>query len=104
MLNKHTLQELRAFQEYYEKNFQDISFRCRLSPFGKELFLKHHYPNMLLEEHEGVSYLTGGYNQEELDYMVHYLISYGKHLVIEYPKQLQESYVQSLEAMISKNH
>ena len=95
----YSLEELKDFQERYENNYHNIPFRCRLTEFGRELFLKHHYPNMFLKEVEGVSYLTGGYNASELGYMTHYLCSYGQHLVIEFPENLKVSYLEQLRKM-----
>lgn len=91
-----SLTDLSVLQKEYENNYHDIPFRCRLTKFGKELFLKHHYPNMWLEEVEDIAYLAGGYNEEELGYMTHYLSSYGEHLVIEYPEALKKSYLKQL--------
>ncbi|KRM58580.1 helix-turn-helix transcriptional regulator [Secundilactobacillus malefermentans] len=89
--------ELQQIQDQYENKFHNIPFRCRLTAYGKELFLKHHYPNMHLEVINDIPYMVGGYNQTELDYMTHFLISFGKHMHIEYPKQLQESYLNQLD-------
>ncbi|KAF0392665.1 WYL domain-containing protein [Pediococcus pentosaceus] len=97
-----TLAELKALQDQYESTYHNIPFKCRLTPFGKELFLKHSYPNMHLEMIDGVPYIVGGYNQAELAYMTHYLVSFGKHLTIEAPEQLKNSYLKQLQAMIAK--
>ena len=67
-----TKEELKELQLEYEKNYHDISFKCRLTEQGKEKFLKHHYPNMRLEIIDHIPYIVGGYNQEELSYMTHY--------------------------------
>jgi predicted DNA-binding transcriptional regulator YafY len=45
--------------------------------------------------------MTGGYHETELNYMVHYLTSFGKHLVVEEPLQLKEAYVKHLKDMLS---
>lgn len=96
------LSELNVFQEKYERQFHNIPFRCRLTDFGKELFLKHQYPNMQLEEIDGTSYMVGGYHETELGYMVHYLASFGTHLIVEKPDQLKDSYRNYLEKMLSQ--
>ncbi|MNW49164.1 WYL domain-containing protein [Paenibacillus timonensis] len=98
----HSLKELKISHEEHKRNYHNIPFRAQLTSFGKELFLKHHYPNMVLEEKDGISYLTGGYNEAELDYMTHYLCSYGKHVKIEFPEQLKKSYLQQLEEIKSQ--
>jgi len=97
-----TKEELKAMQLEYEKTFHDISFKCRLTEQGKEKFLKNHYPNMRLEIIDDTPYIMGGYNQEELSYMTHYLISFGKHVKIEYPDELQKSYLAQLQEMIDQ--
>lgn len=86
-----TLAELREIQQRYETHYHDRPFRCRLTDFGKELVQKNHYPNMSLEEKDGMAYLVGGYHEEELGYMTHYLVSLGRHVVVEAPKELRDS-------------
>ncbi|MCY7495358.1 helix-turn-helix transcriptional regulator [Bacillus safensis] len=97
-----TKEELKELQLEYEKTYHDISFKCRLTEQGKEKFLKHHYPNMRLEIIDQIPYIVGGYNQEELSYMTHYLMSFGKHVKIEYPDELKESYLNQLQEVIDK--
>ncbi|MGE6626669.1 helix-turn-helix transcriptional regulator [Bacillus pumilus] len=98
----YTKEELKAMQVEYEKTYHDISFKCRLTEQGKEKFLKNHYPNMRLEIVDDTPYIMGGYNQEELSYMTHYLISFGKHVKIEYPDELKESYLNQLQEMMDQ--
>lgn len=98
----YTKEELKAKQVEYEKTYHDISFKCRLTEQGKEKFLKNHYPNMRLEIVDDTPYIMGGYNQEELSYMTHYLITFGKHVKIEYPDELKESYLTQLQEMIDQ--
>lgn len=88
---KFTLEELQEKQQYYEAHYHHTLFRCKLTDFGKELFLKRNYPNMHLTQKEGNFYIEGGYNKEELTYMTQYLISMGKHVYVEYPEELQKS-------------
>ncbi|GAK48333.1 transcriptional regulator [Secundilactobacillus oryzae JCM 18671] len=95
-------QDLTQLQTNYESTYHNIPFRCRLTPFGKELFLKNHYPNMKLETINGIPYMTGGYNQEELAYMTHFLVSLGKHVTIEFPEQLKQSYLTELQNMLNR--
>lgn len=97
-----TKEALKALQLEYEKTYHDISFKCRLTEQGKEKFLKNHYPNMRLETIDDTPYIVGGYNQEELSYMTHYLISFGKHVKIEYPDELKESYLTQLQEMMDQ--
>ncbi|MGM0815114.1 helix-turn-helix transcriptional regulator [Bacillus zhangzhouensis] len=97
-----TKEELKELQLEYEKNYHDISFKCRLTQQGKEKFLKNHYPNMRLEIVDDTPYIVGGYNQEELSYMTHYLISFGKHVKIEYPDELKKSYLTQLQEMMDQ--
>ncbi|WP_368931388.1 helix-turn-helix transcriptional regulator [Bacillus pumilus] len=97
-----TKEELKAMQVEYEKTYHDISFKCRLTEQGKEKFLKNHYPNMRLEIFDDTPYIMGGYNEEELSYMTHYLITFGKHVKIEYPDELKESYLTQLQEMMDQ--
>lgn len=93
---------LKKLQQHHEKTFNNIPFRCQLTEFGKELFLKNHYPNMRLEIIADKSYIVGGYNQAELGYMTHYLISLGKNVVVEYPEALKESVLADLKWMMEQ--
>ncbi|MED0803507.1 helix-turn-helix transcriptional regulator [Bacillus safensis] len=102
MRDTFTKEELKELQLEYEKTYHDISFKCRLTEQGKEKFLKHHYPNMRLEIIDQIPYIVGGYNQEELSYMTHYLMSFGKHVKIEYPDELKESYLNQLREVIDQ--
>lgn len=102
MRDTFTKDELKELQLEYEKTYHDISFKCRLTEQGKEKFLKHHYPNMRLEIIDQILYIVGGYNQEELSYMTHYLMSFGKHVKIEYPDELKESYLNQLREVIDQ--
>ena len=43
---------------------------------------------MKLEYIDDIPYITGRYNEEELGYMPHYLISLGENVEIIYPNQL----------------
>ncbi len=96
-----TRQELGKSLEKYEKTYHDIPFRCKLTPFGKEIFLKDNYPNMrLLENSNGEYFITGGFNMDELDYMVHYLIGMGDNVIIEYPEILKGSYLKQLNKIM----
>lgn len=102
--NKNTINrnELKISLEKHEKNFRNISFRCKITNFGKELFLKNHYPSMQLEEEEDRIYISGSFNENELHYMVHYLIGFGKNLIIESPKVLKDAYLAELNKIIEQ--
>lgn len=97
-----SIEELNQIQETYEQEYHDNTFRCRLSEFGQEIFHKHRYPNMTLEIKDGISYIVGGYNQDELPYMVHFLMRFGNHVTVEYPEKLKDSYLQELQSIIQK--
>ena len=89
--------------EKHESNFRTIPFRCRLTAFGKELFLKNHYEQMRLEEVDGTIYLIGFYNERESAYLTHYLVEFGQHLTIDYPEDLKRQYLTCLKKMMEKN-
>ncbi|NGP46325.1 WYL domain-containing protein [Bacillaceae bacterium SIJ1] len=99
-LNTFTREQLKEMHVEYEAAYHNIPFKCRLTEFGKELFLKKNYPNMALEIINDVPYIVGGYNIEELSYMTHYLVSFGKHVKIEYPPALKKSYMKQLQEII----
>ena len=98
----YTREKLKKALENHEKSYHDIPFRCEITHFGKELFLRNNYPNMKLEEIEDKFYIKGGFNIEELHYMVHYMIEMGNNVIIEYPEILKESYLEQLKKIIDK--
>lgn len=100
----YTTADLKALQDHYEQTYHNTPFRCRLTAAGVEHFLRDHYPNMRLEQFDGQTYLTGGYHQSELDYMTHYLLSYGNNVFVESPRQLQNRYCELLAKIQSQYH
>ncbi|MDO5638973.1 MAG: WYL domain-containing protein [Neisseria sp.] len=92
--------ELQADLQAFERDFLNIPFRCRLTPFGREIFLRGSYRDMRLEDVDGVAYLLGNFNQSELHYMVHYLMEFGKHIKIESPELLKNAYLAEMEAVV----
>ena len=97
-----TQEEMESFLHLYETEFHDIGFECELTDYGKELFLKRHYPNMKLVEVEGLALIQGSYNEEHEDYMIQYLISLGKHVKIIFPESLKEMYKNELQRIIDR--
>ncbi|VEI59780.1 transcriptional regulator [Streptococcus mutans] len=90
---------LKLSLEEHERHFRSVPFRCRLTPFGKELFHKNHYEGMSLTEENQQTFLNGYYNPNELHYLTHYLIEFGKHIYVESPKELQEAYLAELDSI-----
>lgn len=98
--HSYTFEDLKNFSLSYEGIYHNIEFRCSLTKFGKELFLKKNYPNMKLEEIDNQPYMIGSFNKEELDYMVHYLIGLGDNVKIEYPELLKNAYIKKLKEIL----
>ena len=98
--HSYTFEDLKKFLASYEGKYHNIEFKCILTKFGKELFLKKNYPNMRLEEIDNQSYMIGSFNKEELDYMVHYLIGLGDNVKIEYPELLKNTYIKKLKEIL----
>lgn len=94
-------EEMLSFLRQYEEVFHDIPFECQLTPYGKELFLKRHYPNMELMMEEEIPYIRGSYNEEHLDYLLQYLVSLGKHVKILFPMDLERRYKNELKTILS---
>ncbi|MBB6020950.1 putative DNA-binding transcriptional regulator YafY [Paenibacillus sp. JGP012] len=70
---------------------QAISFQCKISEAGMELFRQNYFPSMHLEEQHGMHMLVGTYESHELDFIVSYLASYGTSIQIVAPDTLKES-------------
>lgn len=86
----------------HEKNFKNIKFQCEITSFGKELFLKNHYPGMNLVEKSKKFYIEGQFNKSELHYMIHYLITFGKNIFIKSPEFLKSAYLNELHKILEK--
>lgn len=95
-------EQLKCSLREHEKNFRTIEFRCKLSTFGKELFLKNNYPGMKLVEKFNNFYIEGHFNESELHYMSHYLISFGKNIYVESPELLRSAYINELNRILEK--
>ena len=52
---------------------------------------------MHLTHQNDQDYLIGGYNQDELAYMVDYLLGLGRSVRIIYPEALKTAYLQELQ-------
>lgn len=92
--------QLDALKKLDEQNNHPIKFKCALTSKGKELFQKNHYPNMSLIEENQHPFIVGGYNDNEFDYMIEYLISLGNNVKIIYPETLKNGYLMELNKII----
>ncbi|MCG1001719.1 WYL domain-containing protein [Lactococcus lactis] len=95
-------QKLTLLLEEHEQTFRNIFFKCEITEFGKELFHKNHYETMIIESLNDKSYLSGYYNKNEINYLVHYLIEYGEHLTIIEPEELKTMYIKSLHKILQR--
>ena len=91
--------QLIDLQQDYEARHQGIDFRCQLTAVGREHFLRNHYPNMRLEENAEKCYIVGGYNADELGYMAHYLLGFGKEAEIQFPVGLKNAVLAEVDAV-----
>lgn len=98
----YTHLELKKFKDDYENTYHNIPFQCELTPLGQELFQKNNYPNMHLKSENGKYYMYGGYNQDEFNYMIEYLITLGKNVKIDYPQELKQAYLSELKQIIDQ--
>ncbi|MGN0275223.1 MAG: WYL domain-containing protein [Chordicoccus sp.] len=80
----------------YKTEHQSFSFRCLLTPSGKEQFLKSDYFGMTLREENEKLILTGKIEEQDKDYLLQYLISFGANIKILYPKSLIRDYLRAL--------
>lgn len=85
----------------HNNRFHNIEFKCELTKYGKELFLKRNFYEMRLEEYDGKHFLVGNYNSEQLEYLTQYLISFGKQVKILYPDELISKYKLEILEMLN---
>ncbi|BDZ32012.1 WYL domain-containing protein [Lactiplantibacillus sp. WILCCON 0030] len=88
---------LKQRQTTYDQQHHDIAYRCKLTPHGREIVQRNHYANMQLESIDGQDYLYGGYNQDEYDYMIQYLLALGTNVQILAPEALQTGYLAAID-------
>jgi len=87
---------LKQHQSAYDQHHHNIAYRCQLTPRGREMVQRNHYANMQLETIDGQDYLYGGYNQDEYEYMIQYLLSLGTNVQILEPESLQAGYLDAI--------
>ena len=90
-----------SFRSFYQ-DYLDTPFKCEVDAMGKEHFLKGAYRDMKLQEENDKSYIVGRFNREELDYLVHYLITFGEHVTVLEPSFLREAYLEKLCAIMKR--
>ncbi|WP_432370942.1 helix-turn-helix transcriptional regulator [Staphylococcus chromogenes] len=95
-------EDLNKFKTQYDEHYRVIPFKCQLNASGVETFKKNHYPGMQLEYIDNTPYIIGKYNEEELSYLVKYLITFGENVKILDTKQLKEQYIQTLTSILEK--
>ena len=88
---------LKQRQIAYDQHHHNIAYRCKLTPRGREIVQRNHYANMQLKRIDGQDYLYGGYNQDEYDYMIQYLLSLGTNVQILEPQSLQTGYLAAID-------
>ena len=86
----------------YKAEHQTFSFRCALTPFGKELFLKSDYYGMTLNEENGRLILSGKIETYDKEYLIQYLISFGENITILSPDSLVKEYLNALDCLKAK--
>lgn len=95
-------EELVELQDNYEANYHNTPFKVSVTQAGREHYLRNHYPNMELVQEEGQYYIVGGYHQDELEYMVQYLVGLGNRVYVLKPEELRNSYLKRLKEIISQ--
>ena len=93
----YTHATLAARERTYDQQHHNVAYRCALTPLGREMVERNNYPNMHLKQVDGQDYLYGGYNQDEYDYMVEYLLGLGTNVKILAPKELQTGYLHAID-------
>jgi predicted DNA-binding transcriptional regulator YafY len=90
-------------QAYFYRD-QTFHFQCLLTPAGKEHFLRNNFYDMKVEQNSsGQWLLSGSAAQQDLDYLVEYLIAFGRNLQILSPSLLKQRYIQALQEMLETN-
>lgn len=94
------LSELKNIRKIYFQKFRTINYCCQLTQRGKNIVLRDLYPNMEIKEKNDTYYLIGHYNQQELEYMVQYLLKLGPEVKIIKPKELKQAYLKQVKNIL----
>ncbi len=97
----NTRAQLKTRQQTYEQHQHAVAYECKLTPKGREMVQRNNYPNMHLKRVAGQDYLYGGYNPDEFDYMIQYLLGLGTNVQIMAPKALQTGYLKAIDQIKS---
>lgn len=84
------------------KGSDTIAYRLEISLEGKEIYNRHHYPNMELEESEAGFAITGWINPSETDFLLHYLHQFAPYVLNVHPRSLKQAFIASLDKQRSK--
>lgn len=78
-------------QMLWKPSEKAIHFTCLLNEAGIERFEEEHYPSMKLIKKEDGLYLSGSFEEHELEFITKYLASFGKNIKIIKPMSLKEA-------------
>ncbi|RRK09689.1 WYL domain-containing protein [Lactiplantibacillus garii] len=95
---------LKQREAAYNQQHHNVAYKCKLTPLGKEMVQRNNYPNMHLKQVDGQDYLYGGYNQDEYDYMVEYLLGLGTNVQIIAPQALKTGYLAAIDQIKAMYH
>lgn len=92
-------EQITASFQTQSQEYRTMPFKVKLTSKGKDHFLRRHFANMALEEQEDL-YLTGAINEQEMDFLVTYLLGFGEEAIIMAPASLKEAYIKRLKEML----
>lgn len=91
----------KSFNEYQHSYYQ-IHYRCLLTKNGEQKVRYNSYPTMQIIHETGNAYLQGMYNEEELHYLVDYLVSLGSGVKVLEPQELKQGYLAKLKEIMAR--
>ncbi|MBB1079242.1 WYL domain-containing protein [Limosilactobacillus sp. STM2_1] len=94
----YTLDEIDSLIRQGQRVKKRVKFTCELTTAGCEYFLKNHYPDMKLNGNR----LQGFYSANEYQYLLTYLLSYGKEIKVISPSQLKKDYIAKIKEILSQ--
>jgi len=77
-------------------------FRAEIFPAFADVYYKENYPTIQLVKEGGAFYLSGGYDDSELPFILRYLSRYSEGIINMEPESLKQELIRYFEAQIKR--
>ncbi|CEN27583.1 MAG: WYL domain-containing protein [Lactococcus sp.] len=84
-----------------EQQYRQMDFKVSIKASGRVFYKANAYPNIMIKEEEGSTYLVGKINPQEIQFLANYLLGYGNDVLAINPPQVLAVYKGLVEEMVS---